>query len=72
VKWGSITLSQGGEEYPTYSKKRASWIGHILHRNCLITYIEEKIVGRRDVTGGQGRRRKQLLDDLREMEDTRY
>jgi hypothetical protein len=34
----SITKSRREEEYPTYSKKRnkTNWIGHILHRNCLL------------------------------------
>jgi len=41
----------------------ASWIGHILRRNCLLKHVtEEKIEGRRV----RGRRRNQLLDDLKE------
>jgi hypothetical protein len=58
---GSITQSQGGEEYPTYNKKRrkANWIGHILRRNCLLKHvIEGKLEGRTETTG---RRCKQLL-----------
>jgi hypothetical protein len=42
-------------------------IGHIWHRNCLIKHvIEEKIEGTIEMTGRQGRRRKQLLDELKE------
>jgi hypothetical protein len=38
-----------------------------LRRNCLIRHvIEGKIKGRMEVTGRQGRRRKQLLGDLKE------
>ena len=28
--WKCITYSQGGKETPTYSNKKANWIGHIL------------------------------------------
>jgi hypothetical protein len=36
-----------------------SWIGHILRRNCLLKHvIQGKIEGRKEMTGGQGRRRK--------------
>jgi hypothetical protein len=38
-----------------------------LRRNCLLKHvIEGKIEGRIEVTGRRGRRRKQLLDDLKE------
>jgi hypothetical protein len=40
---------------------------HILRRNCLLEHvIEGKIEGRIQVTGRGGRRRMQLLDDLKE------
>jgi len=46
---------------------KANWIGHILHRNCLLKQvIEGKIEGRIEVKGKRGRRRYQLLDDLKE------
>ena len=48
-------------------KWKANWIGHILHRNCFLKQvIEGKIKGEMDVT----RRRKKLLDDLKDREDT--
>jgi hypothetical protein len=48
-------------------RRKANWIGHILRRNCLLKHvIKGKIEGRIEVTGRQGRRRKQLLDDLKE------
>jgi hypothetical protein len=51
----------------TIKKRKAKWIGHILHRNCLLKHvIEGKIEGRTEMMGGRGRRRKQLLDDLKE------
>ena len=46
-------------------KRKASWIGHILRRNCLLKQvIEGKIKGEMEVTRRRWRRRKKLLDDL--------
>ena len=48
-------------------KRKANWIGHILRRNCLLKQIiEGKIKGEMDVTRIRGRRRKKLLDDLKD------
>ena len=48
-------------------KRKANWIGHILRRDCLLQRVTEgKIQGGIEVTGRQGRRRKKLLDDLKE------
>jgi hypothetical protein len=48
-------------------KQKANWIGHILRRNCLLQrVIEGKIKGKIEVTGRRGRRRRKLLDDLKE------
>ena len=44
-------------------KRKANWIGHMLRRNCLLKeVIEGKIKGEVEVT----RRRKKLLDDLKD------
>jgi hypothetical protein len=60
-------VKKGGEECPTYSRRKANWISHILRRNCLLKHIiEGKIRGRIEVTGTRGRRCTQLLDDLTE------
>ena len=49
------------------SKWKSNWIGHILCRNCLLQrIIEGKIKGGIEVTGRRGRRRRKLLDDLKE------
>jgi hypothetical protein len=49
------------------SKRKANWIGHILHRNCLLgQFIKGKIKGGIEATGRRGRRRRKLLDDLKE------
>jgi hypothetical protein len=51
----------------TTKRRKANWIGHILRRNCLLKdVIEGKLEGRIEITGRRGRRRKQLLDDLKE------
>jgi hypothetical protein len=51
----------------TIKRRKANWIGHILRRNCLLRHvIERKLEGRIEITGRRGRRRKQLLDDLKE------
>ena len=48
-------------------KRKANWIGHILLRNCLLKQvIEGKIKGEMEVRRGRGRRRKKLLDDLKD------
>ena len=48
-------------------KRKANWIGHILRRNChLQRVIEGKIKGGIEVRGRRGRRRKKLLNDLKE------
>jgi hypothetical protein len=49
------------------SKWKANWIGHILRRNCLLQQVVEgKIKGGIEMAGRRGRRRRKLLDDLKE------
>ena len=43
-------------------RRKANWIGHILKRNCL---LHDAIKGQIIEVKGVGRRRTQLLDDLR-------
>jgi hypothetical protein len=48
-------------------KRKANWIGDILRRNCLLKQvIEGKIKVEMELTKRPGRRRKKLLDDLKE------
>ena len=48
-------------------KRKANWIGHILRRNCLLEQVMEgKIKGEMEVTRRRGRRRKKLLDELKD------
>jgi hypothetical protein len=52
-----------GISYIKIRKRKANWIGHILHRNCLLKQIiEGKIKGEMEVT----RRCKKLLDDRKD------
>jgi UPF0288 family protein (methanogenesis marker protein 3) len=49
------------------SERKANWIGHTLCRNCVLRQvIEGKIKGEIEVTERRGRRRMELLDDLKE------
>jgi hypothetical protein len=43
-------------------RRKANWIGHILRRNCL---LHNSIEGQMTEVKGVGRRRAQLLDDMR-------
>jgi len=47
-------------------KRKAKWIGHILRRNWLLKQvIEGKINGEIEVARRRGRKRKKLLNDLK-------
>jgi hypothetical protein len=51
--------------------KKANWIGHTLHRDCLIKHVTEgKIEGRIEISGRQRRRCEQLLDNFQETQIT--
>jgi len=67
-KWRSITwVKEQRNISHEIIKRRANWIDHILCRNCLLQrVIERKIKAGVEVTGRRGRRRKKLLDDLKE------
>ena len=52
-------------------RRKANWVGHILRRNCLLhRVIEGKIKVGIEVTGKRGRRRRNLLDDHKERDNT--
>ena len=51
-------------------KGKANWIGHILRRNCLLKQvIEGKIKREMETARRRGRRRKKLLDDLKDRRE---
>jgi hypothetical protein len=44
-------------------RRKANWIGHIMHRNWLVKHVtEERTEGKTEVTRIKRRRRRQLLD----------
>jgi len=50
----------------TIKRRKANGIGNILHRNCFLKHVIKgniRVEGRMEV---KGRRRKQLMDDLKE------
>jgi hypothetical protein len=47
----------------TIKRRKANWNGHVLHRNCCLKHVIE---GTLEGTTRRGRKRKQLLDDLKE------
>ena len=50
-----------------YNKKMASWLGHVLCRNCLLEDVSEgEVEGRIEVTKIRRKRSKQLLADVKE------
>jgi hypothetical protein len=62
-----LTVKEQSNILHEICKWKAKWIGHILPRNCLLQQIiEGKIKGGIEVTGRQERRRRKLLDGLKE------
>jgi hypothetical protein len=49
----------------TTNKKKVKWTGYIFRRSCFLNHVFERNVERRiEITAKQGRRCKQILDDL--------
>jgi hypothetical protein len=49
---------------------KSNWIGRILRMNCVVKHIiGRKMEERIEVTGRRGKRRKHLLDDLKETRE---
>ena len=72
VRNGEVVLGVKEERnvLPAIQRRKVNWIGHILHRNCILKQvIEGKLDGRVVVMERRGRRRKQLLDDLKETRE---
>ena len=66
---GDVLLTVKGQRDILHeiSKRKANWIGDVWRRNCLLQgVIEGKIKEGIEVTGRRERRRKKLLDDLKE------
>jgi hypothetical protein len=55
------------EEQRNIVHEISNWIGHILRRKCLLQQVNKgKIKEGIEVTGRRGRRRRKVLDDLKE------
>ena len=66
-KWRSVRVNEQRNILHEIRKRKANWIGHILRRNCLLKQvIEGKIKREMEVARRRGRRRKKLLDDLKD------
>jgi hypothetical protein len=62
-----LEVKEQGNILHEINKRKANWNGHILRRNCLLQQvIEGKMKGEIEVRGRRGRRRRKLLDDLKE------
>jgi len=67
VKYYVTESRRRGISYKQWEGGKANWIGHILCSICLLKHVIEGTVERRiQVTGRRGRRRKQLLNDIKE------
>ena len=67
LEHGFVWCWNFGQQIRNVNKRKANGIGHILRRNCLLQrVIEGKIKGGIEVTGRRERRRRKLLDDLKE------
>ena len=62
------TVKEESNVLQTVNRRKANWIGRILRRTCLLKHvIEGQIETTIDVMERQGRLRKQLLDNLKEI-----
>ena len=62
-----LRVNEQGNILHEIRKWKDNWIGHILRRNCLLKQVNEgKIKGEMEVTKRRERRRKKLLDDLKD------
>jgi hypothetical protein len=51
------TVKEKGNILHTVKRRKNDWIGHILHRNCLLEHATEgKIEGRIEETGKMGKK----------------
>jgi hypothetical protein len=63
----SLIVKQKTNILHTVKRRKATFIGHIFLRNCLLKQVNDGKVERRiEVMERRGRRRKQPLDDCKE------
>ena len=62
----SLILKEGRNVLHTINGKTVTSFVHVLRMNCLLKHVVAgKVEGRLEVMGRRGRKRKQLLDDLK-------
>jgi hypothetical protein len=62
-----LRVKEQGNILHEISERMDNWIGHILRRNYLLRQaIEGKMKGRTELKGRRGRRRRKLVDYLKE------
>jgi len=62
-----LTVNEQRNILQEISKRKANWVGHILRRSCFLQrVIAGKIKAEMEVTIRRGRRRRKLLDDLKD------
>jgi hypothetical protein len=72
-KTALLTIKEQRNILHEINKRKGNWIGHILRRNCLLRQVIEGNIKRGiEVTGRRGRRRRKLLDDLKERRIYRH
>jgi len=59
----SVRVKEERNFLPTIKIRKANSFGYVLRRTCFLKHVIE---GKVEVTGRLGRRRKRLLDDLKE------
>jgi hypothetical protein len=62
----SLRVKEERNALHTINRRTVTSNGHILRRNCLLKHVlAGRVEGRLEVMGRRGRRREQLLDDLK-------
>jgi hypothetical protein len=64
-----LTVNEQRNTHTLYEtrKPKANWIRYILRRNCLLKQVTEGMIKRGvEVKGRRGRRRRKLMNDLKE------
>jgi hypothetical protein len=62
-------VKEEGNILHTVKRRKATWIGNILRRNCRLKHVIEGKIGGIELTIRQGGKRKQLLNELKETRE---
>jgi hypothetical protein len=65
------SVNEEGNILHTIQTRKANWIGHISRRDCLLKHVTEgQIEEKLEVTERPGRRRRRLMDEFKEIQNT--